>query len=241
MGASMAGKIVGMDIATEALGMSKEEFTMAVKKGYFPRALIFRFGDIEKYDLDGLLEYGRTGCIPFDLKIYSGRSMLRRLLSLEARIFGIMKSFELSSLSSDGENPVQDLLIRVRDISTDLSSGIEGLKSLDLHAKFESSRKDLFDLEERIDELTKALIEISELVYERAADISSAANEVDYFIQDFASIKKIKTLSAKSFFENIDYPAEEGVDVDELLDWWEQKDIDEYLKYVENLATVIQD
>lgn len=234
----MTRKLVGRDVATETLGMSKEEFTKAVVEGYFPRTLIVRFGDIEKYDLEGLLEYGRTGCAPFDIKSFSGRAVLRRLLVLEAHLFCIMETFESSALSSESENPIEGFLLRVRDASSEMDSKIRALEKLELYENFDFGGKDTFDLEERIDELTNALLEISTLFDDYAADLSSATVETSLFIEEITSIKKIKHLSAKEFFQSINYFNDEGeICIDELLDHWEQKDIDAYFKYVENLAS----
>jgi len=234
----MIRKLVGRDVAAETLGMTKEEFTKAVREGYFPRALILRFGDIEKYDLDGLLEYGRTGCIPFDLKSFSGRSILRRILILEARLFCILETFELSALNSDGENPIVDFLLRVRDVSGEMRSKIGALEKLNLYENSDSGSKDIFDLEERTDQLTKALLEISISLSDYTADLSSATTETSFFVEELSRIQKIKNLSAKGFFQSIDYAIDEGeIYIDELLDYWEQKDIDAYLNYVESLAS----
>jgi hypothetical protein len=234
----MTRKLVGRDVATEALGMTKEEFTKAVREGYFPRALILRFGDIEKYDLDGLLEYGRTGCIPFELKSFSGRAILRRILILEARLFCILETFELSALNSDGENPIENFLLRVRDVSGEMHSKIGDLEKLNLYEEIDSRSKDIFDLEERVDQLTKALLEISILFSDYATDLSSATTETTLFVEEISRIRKIKYLSAKGFFQSVNYSLDEGeICVDELLNCWEQKDIDAYLNYVENLAS----
>lgn len=233
MKARMNRRIVGIEEASKNLGMSMEEFTCAVGAGYFPRVLILRFGNIEKYDLDGLLEYGRTGCTPLDLMSHSGRSLLRRLLILEARLCGIMKSFKLSSFAPSDENPLKEFLLTVNKVSEDLRAQTEEIQALDLYENFNLSNADIFDLEEKVDELTHALLKASEKIKMNSSRLLSAADRIEYFSQDILRIDNIKDLSAQSFFEAINDHADVG-DVDEILDW-EKEYIAKYLAFVEDL------
>ena len=238
----MKQKLVGSEVAAEALGMTHEEFLTAADNGYFPRVLMLKFGSIIKYDLDGLIEYGRTGCIPINVKTFTGRAILHRLLALESYLYGLWESFDYSPLNDHDSNPLEEFISQIKSFC-ELLSGVESeIENLNLFEDSNTSKKDRFDLEERIDELTNSILDISKSISARNSELSFAASGLTDFIEDLRCIDKIRDISALQFFDDLNLATADGnsfdgyVDIDEVIDTWGDDFIHEYLGLVERHA-----
>lgn len=243
---TMQRKLVDGHVAAETLGMTDEEFNTAVDEGYFPRALMLKFGSIVKYDLDGLIEYGRTGCIPFNKNSFTGRAMLHRLLTLEANLIGLWSvfgssPFNKSVIFTDG-NPFGAVVSETERLCRSHTSIINDIEALDLYKEFNFYEKDQFDLEERIDELTAVLLTLSSPISKQYERLFRSARELHDFSDDIMCIEKIREIVSLTIFDDLEHDWEndkifdEQVDIDEVIDLWDEKFIIRYLEVIESLV-----
>ena len=217
----------------EALGMSNEEFSLALNEGFFPRELIAKFGSIEKFDLEGLLEFGRTGLFPVETNSSSGRALLRRLLQLEVSLFQIQAIYQTSVVDLGKCDPISNFTAAIQEKIIEFNKIEEYFSSYGWLDRSDFSKMDKFDLEERIEFLAQKFEKAADEIKVNCNDLSLSLSEIQQFFQLSEEMEEILSISAKNFFADLNFPFEDAPDIDDAIEYLSTRDIQSYITYVE--------